>query len=82
MKREFTTVLLELKRKEDGEEYSGDPIDYITRATKKAAINAAKKGVQRPDVMSAWVYEEGEMDEPYRCYIYKGDADITDQTGW
>jgi len=82
MKRGFTIHLLELKRKQDGEEYGGDPIAYLTRATKKAAINAAIKGVQRPDVLSAWVYEEGEMDEPYRCYIYKGDSEITDQTGW
>ena len=82
MKKDFTVRLVELKRYDNGEAYGGDVIDYITRATKQGAINAAKKGVKRPEIMSAWVEEEGEMDEPYRCYIYKGDSEITDQTGW
>lgn len=56
--------------------------DYITRTTKQGAINAAKKGVKRPEIMSAWVEEENVEYDPFRCYIYKGDKHVTDQTGW
>ncbi len=82
MKKEFTVRLVELKRYENGEAYGGDVIDYITRATKQGAINAAKKGVKRPEIMSAWVEEENVEYDPFRCYIYKGDTHVTDQTGW
>jgi hypothetical protein len=83
MKYEFRIQLLELKRDSDGEPFGGDPIVYESRATKKAAINYIKKGVQREDVWSGWVWGTNPNGEEfYRAYIYKGDADITDQTGW
>ena len=80
MKREFRIQLCELKRNENGSVYSGDPIVYATRSTKKAAIAFIKKGVQRADVLSGWIDEDTERDNPYRAFIYKGDSEITDHT--
>jgi hypothetical protein len=83
MKYTFSIELLELKLDKDGHPYGGDPIVSITRTTKKSAIAFIKKGVQRPDVLSGWVTGyNSNYDETFRCYIYKNDDDITDQTGW
>ena len=82
MAKRFSVELLRLLIDKDGNEYGGDPIASEWRASKKSAIAYIKRGVQRPDVISGWINEDSDRDEPFRAYIYKGDADITDQTGW
>jgi hypothetical protein len=82
MKRTFNIQLLKLMHGEKGNPYGGDPIVYETKHSKKAAIAFIKKGVKRNDVFSGWIDEDTEDENPFRAFIYKGDADITDQTNW
>jgi hypothetical protein len=77
---EYVVHLVELITDASGSRANGETVHYISSKTKKAAINAAIKGVKRPDILSAWIYEESENDYPYKAYIYKGDKQITDTT--
>lgn len=82
MAQRFGIQLLQLLVDKHGNEYSGDPIVTEWRASKKSAIAFLKKGIQRQDVISGWIDEDTDRDEPFRAFMYKGDTDITDQTGW
>lgn len=82
MKTRFSVELVKLLIDKNGDPYGGDAIVSEWKASKKSAIAFIKRGVKRPDVISGWINEDCDKDYPYRAYIYKGDLEITDQTGW